>query len=120
MKITLILYLIGAPVYVNAGENVILTSCNLPKTGSNKDSCSGMLWRGPDGNVLLPGSRKYDMRVVSSLENGGNESKRAEITINNCDWGKDSGDYSVSLVPSTSDDTSFLYTISLFVRCKKT
>ena len=77
------------------------------------------MWRGPDGNVLLPGSRKYDMRIVSSLENGGVESKKAEITINKCEWEKDSGDYSISLVPSTSEDTSFLYTISLFVRCKE-
>ena len=111
--------LIGTPIYVKAGETAILTSSALPKTSSNKDLYNGVLWRGPDGNVLLPGRRKYDMKIVSNHESSGIECKRAEITINCCEWGKDSGDYSVSLVPSsTSDDTSFVNTITLFVRCK--
>ena len=110
----------GTPIYVMAGENIILKSCTLPKTASNKDPYNGVLWRAPDGNVLLPGTRKYDMRIVPSYEASGIESKRAELTINGCEFGKDSGDYSVSLVPSsTSEDTTFLYTISLLVRCKK-
>ena len=104
---------------MKAGETAILTSSALPKTSLNKDLYNGVLWRGPDGNVLLPGRRKYDMKIVSNHESSGIECKRAEITINCCEWGKDSGDYSVSLVPSsTSDDTSFVNTISLFVRCK--
>ena len=76
--------------------------------------------------MLLPGSRKYDMRLISGLDNvnpsriGGSdtENKIAELTIINCAWGKDSGDYTLSLVSPTSEDTFFLFTISLFVRCK--
>ena len=117
--ITKIHFLIGTPIYVKAGETAVLTSSTLPKTSSNKDLYNGVLWRGPDGNVLLPGRRKYDMKIVTNYESSGIECKRAEITITCCEWEKDSGDYSVSLVPSsTSDDTSFVCTISLFVRCK--
>ena len=69
--------------------------------------------------MLLPGSRKYDMKLIP---NGGSDSdsKKAELTVNDCEWGKDSGDYTISLVSSTSEDTLFLFTVSLNVRCKTT
>ena len=113
----------GVPVYVKAGENATLTSCSLPKSYFIKDSSNAILWRGPEGNVLLPGSRKYDMRLISGFESSSgsdSDSKKAELTISNCEWRKDSGDYTLSLVSSTSEDTLFLFTITLFVRCKNT
>ena len=107
-------------MYVKAGTSAVLTSCVLPKSYAAKDSSNGVLWRGPDGTVLLPGSRKHDMRLISEFDGTGSdrESKRAELIINNCEWGKDSGDYSLSLVSTTSEDQTFLFTINLFVRCK--
>ena len=82
---------------------------------------NGVLWRGPEGNVLLPGSKKYDMQIISEFNNtsgADSECKKAELIINNCEWGKDSGEYSLSLISTTSEDMTFLFTITLFVRCK--
>ena len=72
--------------------------------------------RGPEGNVLLPGSKKYDMQLITEFPNSNgsdSECRKAELTINKCEWGKDSGEYSLSLVSTTSDDMPFLFTISL-------
>ena len=69
--------------------------------------------------MLLPGSRKYDMKLIPSSGSDG-DNKKAELTVNECEWGKDSGDYTISLVSSNSEDILFLFTVSLNVRCKNT
>ena len=115
--------ILGAPKYVNAGDDAILTSCSLPQSYSSKDSSYSVLWRGPDGNALLPGGSKYDMRVTSchglmDIAPSERESRKAELSITGCEWGKDGGDYTLSLVSTTSDDFSFHFSNTLIVRCK--
>ena len=115
--------ILGAPKYVNAGDDAVITSCSLPHSYSSKDSSYSVLWRGPDGNALLPGGSKYDMRVTSchglmDIAPSERESRKAELSITGCEWGKDGGDYTLSLVSTTSDDLSFHFSNTLIVRCK--
>ena len=72
---------------------------------------------------MLPGGSKYDMRVTSchglmDIAPSEREGRKAELSIAGCEWGKDGGDYTLSLVSTTSDDLSFHFSNTLIVRCK--
>ena len=111
-------------------EDVTLTSCPLPDSIFTKDPSIAMLWRGPEGDVLLPGTNKYRMEISTTFDSGtpessgiGNDSNKgcnkiAELSITDCQWIKDSGDYTLSVVSSTSEEILFLYTITLIITCK--
>ena len=95
------------PVTAKAGEKATL-SCNLAHDATN---CC-VLWRGPRGDVLLPGGHKYSTKTPTNAQ-----SRLATLSISNCQP-SDAGDYSCTQVSSATEEVIFAATIALCVSCK--
>ena len=91
------------PITAKSGDKAVL-SCTLPTAAS--DSC--VLWRGPHGDVLLPGSHKYATKTQGRV---------ATLLVAACEQ-QDAGDYVCSQVSNVNEDVLFAASVSLTVLSK--